>query len=501
MALRRTKADIIEDMVDYIIANRPDVNVSPGETLRDVVISAPASEFEKFYILLEHVEGLTTIEGLRELIESSAFQERFRLALGRNSSNQEYTIADVQEILSQDVDRLVGNWGITRKPGTYATGKIRLYTTSQTTVTVPNGSKVRTLGAEYLEYEILGSLTNYPVTELDTTMGMYYVEVPIRATAIGTSYNVSAGLITQVSPPIPNIVSCSNPSPTTGGTDEESDLDLLTRAETAQSGRNLSTVDGYKQFAEDQDYVVEAVVYDPASEYLYRESAGVVDVWIRCSDSTIDRAQIITGDGLTAQFLLSYQPVHSYIGATGASEPYAVTLSEDIATLYTVMHSTKAQTYAVFATPPADGEEVTLMYRQYADVYTLQTLLDTDENRVAMGDVLVKRAQPRVVDVRMDLTTLSGYSEASVKADIVKALTVFFNGGQVASGTYERVRINERIQVTDLYEVAAAVEGVNSIDLDTFAARSDNGAWTDTWIENSPYTYATFGDVTWLTSS
>ena len=235
------------------------------------------------------------------------------------------------------------------------------------------------------------------------------MEMIIKATEVGTSHNLSAGLIRVVSPSITGIVTCKNPSATSGGTNEESDLSLLSRVEDAATGRNLDTVNGYKSFIEAQTNVVEAYVADPIDDLMTRYPVGAVDIWTRVSSGTIDRTQVITGDGSETEFLLEYQPVQAYVSSTGVGYPYTVTLSEDTTSGYA--HSTQAQSKVVFASAPAYGEEVTVTYRQYEDIYILQSLLDTDENRVAGGDVLVKRAQPVTIDIRMDLNVYSGYSE------------------------------------------------------------------------------------------
>jgi len=497
MALRRTKEDVVTTMVEYIADNSTH-NVAPGESIRDVVVSAPANEFEKTYVLQERQEYMLTADGLRTMLGSATFQEDLRQALGKDADGNERTIAYVQTLLSEDVDRFASNYGLTRLEGNYATGKVRLYTSASTTITVPSGSRVRTRGSDYKEFDILGSLTNYPVTLYDSTEGLYYVEVPIKAVNIGTAYNLSVGLITLVSPAISGVVSCKNPETTSGGTNEEADLTLITRSETAWSGRNLDTVDGYKTYCEAKSYVTEAKVADPIDDLMTRETAGAVDIWVRVGSTTITREQLITGDGSTTDFLLSYQPVHSYISSTGVSAPYSVMLIEDVTSGYA--YSTMAQSKVRFASAPAYGEEITLSYRQYESIFLLQSDLDSDDNRVAAGDVLVKKAIPATLNFRMDLSVVSGYSDVSVKEDIEEALTAYVEGGTVTQGTFSRLAMGTEVEASDLYEVVVGVDGVNSVTLTTFMIQQDSESWVSTSIDIDANYYWTMGTITWLTS-
>ena len=113
-----------------------------------------------------------------------------------------------------------------RQPGTNATGVIIFSrsTPAASDITIP----ANTICAAVAED---GTLTEFQTDDVAIlATGNTQVYVPATASEVGTAGNVVAGLISIVRTPVIGITNCTNDSPFTGGTDEESDSDLRERA-------------------------------------------------------------------------------------------------------------------------------------------------------------------------------------------------------------------------------------------------------------------------------
>ena len=113
-----------------------------------------------------------------------------------------------------------------RQQGTNATGVIIFSrsTPAASDITIP----ANTICAAVAED---GTLTEFQTDDVAIlATGNTQVYVPATASEVGTAGNVVAGLISIVRTPVIGITNCTNDSPFTGGTDEESDSDLRERA-------------------------------------------------------------------------------------------------------------------------------------------------------------------------------------------------------------------------------------------------------------------------------
>lgn len=116
---------------------------------------------------------------------------------------------------SAQLDLRCGEFGITRKSGTLATGQVTF--TGTETTPIPIGTTVQTPGGLRYTTTASGVITGGIST------------VNIQASGIGTAYNVPANTIIQVPTTISGITGVSNSVPVTGGTEIETDAALLQR--------------------------------------------------------------------------------------------------------------------------------------------------------------------------------------------------------------------------------------------------------------------------------
>lgn len=146
------------------------------------------------------------------------------------------------------LDRRAGEYGITRKDGTKATGTITF--SGNADVTIPAGTLVATKSG--LTFE----------TTEEGTIETEDVDVLIRSLSIGAKYNVAASQITELPVGVIGVTEITNGVETTGGTDGETDAELrkrlMLRLQNPPTSGNESH---YKMWALEVDGIGDARVF------------------------------------------------------------------------------------------------------------------------------------------------------------------------------------------------------------------------------------------------
>lgn len=124
----------------------------------------------------------------------------------------------------EDLDAKVAQNSITRDPGAYATGEIKI-TTNSDSVVVDSGFRVTTDSDDPLAFET--------TEEVTPSSGSTTVTAEIEAVERGSEYNVGSDTITQMPSPPQGVSGVTNPSATTGGEDEETNAELRERGKRA----------------------------------------------------------------------------------------------------------------------------------------------------------------------------------------------------------------------------------------------------------------------------
>lgn len=113
------------------------------------------------------------------------------------------------------LERRAAEFGVSRKQGTKATGIVRIEGSAG--VVIPQGTSIQTAGGLLYKTTVAATITGSSV------------EVNVEAAVIGTMYNVPADTVKKLPTQIIGVTAVTNPNPITGGTDVETDAELLTR--------------------------------------------------------------------------------------------------------------------------------------------------------------------------------------------------------------------------------------------------------------------------------
>lgn len=122
----------------------------------------------------------------------------------------------LKDMTKEDLEKRCSEYGIYRKNGTYSEG-IASFSGLENTV-IPINTLITTTTLNFVTIE-----------EKTIAIGTTTVDVNVKAVDVGSKYNVEANTINTLSVGINGIISVTNKEATVGGTDVETDEELLSR--------------------------------------------------------------------------------------------------------------------------------------------------------------------------------------------------------------------------------------------------------------------------------
>lgn len=209
-----------EQIVAFVQAAYPTLDLSPGTALRDLVV--------RIYAHLE-----------------TRIQEQIDLALVSSSLSE--IAKDPSAVDPVQLERVLSNYNVTRSEGSTASGLLRIFMSSSATASIPP-SVVFTLGG--VRYSPDGSyvlvaeslytgLANQRI--LEPSGSLFSAVIPVTALSPGSAGNIRASTkATAVAPTIPGQVTVNADSDFTGGADADDNTVLLAKAKDGVVGKALS---------------------------------------------------------------------------------------------------------------------------------------------------------------------------------------------------------------------------------------------------------------------
>ncbi|MBO8158820.1 baseplate J/gp47 family protein [Thermosyntropha sp.] len=216
-----------------------------------------------------------------------------------------------QTTYGQYLDYRAAEHGLTRKEATKASGQVTITGTPGTTV--PAGSLFATgAGVQFK------TIADVIIGETGT------VTANIEAVEAGASGNVPAGTITEIPVAIAGVTAVNSPNPTSGGTDQESDADLLARLlEKVRTPATSGNAAHYKQWALEVTGVGDAKIFP-----LWNGN-GTVKVVIIDSNKQPASTDIVTA---VASYIETVRPIGASVtveSATGLNIDVSATVVLD----------------------------------------------------------------------------------------------------------------------------------------------------------------------------
>jgi hypothetical protein len=202
----------------YLSENIPDADFSEGSALRDFVVTAIA------YIFAYLEKERKTTRDYQSLLSLSTLPE--------------------SESVSDAVNALLSNWFIDRKTGQTARVTATLHFSTYADIPLaPTTRFFRTADLSFVpdttDGFVIPASQLIPVFNAENVVTEYTATVNLVAEQVGTSYNLPTGRFIQADQFSPYFTYAENQAPIGGGKDVESTAELLARAPTAITVRNL----------------------------------------------------------------------------------------------------------------------------------------------------------------------------------------------------------------------------------------------------------------------
>ncbi|OUJ03871.1 hypothetical protein HK15_08890 [Acetobacter orientalis] len=148
--------------------------------------------------------------------------------------------------IGADADSFVADFGLSREPGTAATGVVRFtsFTPDNQSATIVVGTPVKT--ASNIIYDVVEDSTNSAWSTADSAYvrpaGVASITLPVKCETTGTAGNVAAGAICLLGSAISGIDTVTNDAALTNGSAGETDAALRTRFVSYINSRSKATL-------------------------------------------------------------------------------------------------------------------------------------------------------------------------------------------------------------------------------------------------------------------
>jgi len=472
----RTTDQVKTILSDFFGSNAPDVLVQPGSGPQDV-IDTFSQEMGRSYIIMTYNSLKASVAGLRDLISDTTESASFREQLG---DALEMTDSELNDFVDQTIENFAGNHGLSRLQATSATTVLRFFTSSGAPGTIPLGTTVRTPGLNAIEYATSIDILSQPVIP-DPTTGLYYIDVPATATTAGQSSRVPLNRVTQLSPPISGFTSVTNIVASSGGTDTETNSDLLDRCMNALKGRELDTIYGLDLFVRGQNGVEDALVIDNSDPLMLRGSGNEVDIYIiadnqQAANDSVTFNSSIMGDSV----IINRQPVLMVfqVRVNGALQTAGVD--------YNFVKDTGGFAGSNIAVDkilflpgriPSDGDGLTIDYSYNAMIGDIQSLFSLPENDIPNSDVLIKEATEVLVDIIATIIKLPNFSVLQVQSNVMTAVQDFFDA----------LKLGDSVYASDVIGIIENTDGVDHVTLTKLAPVGQVGVQDPITISKNQY--------------
>ena len=353
------------------------------------------------------------------------------------SVRSDLSFLNIATMSDDAADALASNLFVTRKTGNLASGVIRIYFESPTSVVIPAEAQFRTnSGLKY--YTRQETSMSAEEMALNFENNLYFMDAIVEAEAEGIQYNIASGAISTPLTPMPSsIVALVNPNPIVGGAAAETNYQLRDRIKTAITVRDLVTKKGITYVIPDLFDFVKAIrpigfhdVEMLRDEVLGYHIGGKVDIYVRPRVLIEDTKIIEVADAENSLALADWGNV-PIVQISKIEVLDAATMdSMDIwlpPSQYSIRVNNPKTRFAIsedntlLISRDYVGLPLKVYYKWASEIRALQQWVESSEHRVVCADLLIKHFLPTFIDF-----SIAYYADAEVTA-LQTLLELFVN--------------------------------------------------------------------------
>jgi len=321
----KTKAQLIEEIINFIRSRFRNIDMSPGQVARDLLVEAPAEFMYDNYVLVNFLNAAINLNNL----ESYILNEDLRVELANLLS---VSISDVDNMITEVLVLHGENYGIIRKEATKASGTLSFTTTTRpTSATSIASGTICQIPESNLTFSTTAEITipaNPTAAYFNFDNNVWEFKVLASSGGGGSVYNVPPHTVTAVQPGQSVSFNVTNYNSFTGGTDVESNASLITRIKEALAGNFHGTASAILSTVLSYPFIDAAeLAYLPTDPSKVREGLSQIDVFVK-SDAT----------NRTTDTESSYATNPIVLGNTYATSVYSVLISTNSYTISSVFY-------------------------------------------------------------------------------------------------------------------------------------------------------------------
>lgn len=438
----RTAGIIRESAIQLLDGRGSGIRTEAGEPVVDLV-DAFSLEAARLNVIAQYLQDINAIAGWRTIVDNDTRKIELADAFGVSSVTLNEDLArrlgaptdlatDIDAVIYVDLNRFATSYARPRSAGQYATGILTLFLKTSDPFTMKRGVAVQTGGSSGVVYDTTTDLLGF-TPAFNPARNAYYVNVGIKARAVGRKANQIIGAVNQLLTPVPNVINVTNETAVEGGLNRETDSDLLDALSGVMGGTDINTKQGIKSFLLQQAAVVDALIVGPTHTLMQRATAGAVDVYVIGVDLQTDVIAVEVVDTEEA-VVLPYKPVKQINSVVGAV-PYNdgggyLTPANDTTNVFYGSAADGSSDFTWMAPPigPAAAEVVTVNFTHNELIRRLQRIFDEDAERNVPGSSIIVKEATRVgIAVTMKVVPLPGTTQTIAEGAATDALQSYFN--------------------------------------------------------------------------
>jgi len=463
----KTQDEILEEILADAKEIAPNFSWVP-KTPQSDILSATVPQFYGLRVLAAYIRSISSFDAFSVITTSLKNDLKNILDL---------TDAELDELLKTDLNNLASLWDYNRISAQSAYGNFRFVFSAADVAHIPEGVVIRSLNG--ITYETKQSLTTTPSDKGD---GYYSVDVYCESLEDGVQGNISSESYFDLSGiTLTNFEFAFPVNDIDNGVDEETNAEFISRMNSTRSQRGVGSLTWLENFL-----LMDARVYDVQIQKLgdadFYRSYGT-DIWIYAEeDPVVQEEDFITeniggecGHVLQKAPLISQDAIESYPNDTNV-----FTLTREDEEGYYNGYSIKALNYVLWdGNCGVNGGPIN--YYSDSTITDLQEILNTPTYWMmnSRDVVLLKKAMPSYLEVRVRVKIESAYTFDIVQSNIKQDLFVYIYGGRTSNSVvHTKKKFVENIQKSDILDVILDSKGVDQVNLSLFKVKKvDADEW------------------------
>jgi len=427
--MARNFLTIVQAFKDFIRSRNSKAELSEGTFTRDVVIDAPAKEFELLYTRIDQVSDEQSINTASEAGLEKTLLNFSKVIRGARRAR---TIVRFFRNQAPQSDIVIPSGTLVSTPLSNTNTAIRFRTIQSATI-------VASLALSYF----------------NTQNGKYEIAVEVEAVNGGSDGNVGAGTITNINGAIAGIDGVYNPFAATGGLDKETTAEMRSRLSAALAGTALGSASGFLSFILDKDFVEDAIVVGKGQTG--RADIGAVDIYIKGKLFRDFKDEFFSPFEPYPDFVFSKQPVikssiNTVVSSISGNLSNSSWIIQKDSGAYGGSILAQDKLHWLSSIPISSGS-IIVNYQYNGLIEDLQSLLKKENQNVINSDTLIKWANEIPIDVTVSIRVMQGFAGSDVISLVSSAINTFLSN----------LKIGQEIQQADIAREVLNVAGVDDV--------------------------------------